>query len=71
MMKTSRRSMLRVLASPHGLFHIQEGFLFKGPQLCILECGFRELLIQEHHGGALADHFGVEKTCSMLNEHYY
>ena len=56
---------------PHGLFHIQDGFLFKGTRLCIPKCGFRELLIQELHGGALAGHFGVEKTCAMLKEHYY
>jgi len=56
---------------PHGLFHIHEGFLFKGPWLCIHKCGFREWLIQELHGGALSGHFGVEKTCSMLKEHYY
>jgi len=56
---------------PHGLFHIQEGFLFKGPWLCTPKCGFRELLIQELHGGALSSHFGVEKTCSMLKDHYY
>ena len=56
---------------PHGPFHVHEGFLFKGVRLCIPKCGFRELLIQELHGGALAGHFGVEKTCSMLKEHYY
>ena len=44
---------------PHGPFHVQEGFLFKGTRLCIPKCGFRELLIQELHGGALAGHFGV------------
>ena len=27
--------------------------------------------MQELHGGALAGHFGVEKTISMLKEHYY
>ena len=56
---------------PHGLYHIQEGFIFKGSRLCIPKCGFRELLIKELHGGALSGHFGVEKTCSMLKEHYY
>ena len=54
-----------------GMFHLQEGFLFKGSRLCIPKCGFRELLIQELHGGALARHFGVKKTCAMLKEHYY
>ena len=51
--------------------HVQEGFLFKGTRLYIPKCGFRELLIQELYSGALAGHFGVEKTCSMLKEHYY
>jgi len=55
----------------HGLFHLEEGFLFKRSRLCIPKCGFKELLIQELHGGALAGHFGVEKTCAMLKEHYY
>jgi len=55
----------------HGLFHFKEGFLFKGSWLCIPKCGLRELLIQELHGGALAGHFGVEKTCAILKEHYY
>jgi len=56
---------------PYGSFHVQEGFLFKVTQLCIPKCSFRELLIQELHSGALAGHFGAEKTCSMLKEHYY
>ena len=55
----------------HGSFHLENGFLFKGNRLCIPKCGFRELLIQELHGGALAGHFGIEKTCSMLKEHYF
>ena len=31
----------------HGLFHVQDRFLFKGARLCIPNCGFRELIIQE------------------------
>jgi len=54
----------------HGLFHLEEGFLFKASRLCIPKYGFRELLIQELHRGALAGHFGVEKTCATLKEHY-
>jgi len=53
----------------HSLFHILEGFLFKGSRLCIPKCGFRELLILELHGGALTGHFTVEKTSSVLKEH--
>ena len=50
---------------------MENGFLFKGNRLCISKSGFRELLIQELHGGALAGHFGIEKTCSLLKEHYF
>jgi len=52
----------------HGLFHIQERFPFKGTRLCIANCEYRELLIQELHGGALAAHFGIEKTCSICSK---
>ena len=55
----------------HSLFHLDGGFLFKGSWLCIPKCGFWELIIQELYSGALAGHFGVEKTISMLKEHYY
>ena len=55
----------------HGSFHLETGFLFKGNRLCIPKCGLRELLIQELYGGALANHFGIKKTCFMLKEHYF
>jgi len=58
-------------SQPHRPFNVQERSLFKGTRLCIPKCGFRELLIQELHGGALAGHFRVKKTCSMLKGHYY
>ena len=52
-------------------FLVQEGFLFKGSQLCVPKCGTRELVIREIHGGSLAGHFGEDKTYSMAKEHYY
>jgi len=55
----------------HGSFHLENGFPFKGNWLCFPKCGFRELLIQELHEGALAGHSGAEKTCSMLKEDYF
>jgi len=33
----------------YGLFHLENGFLFKGTRLCIPKSGFRVLLIQEPH----------------------
>ena len=52
-------------------FLIQEGYIFKGPRLCILKCGTRELLIREVHGGSLASHYGENKTSIILKEHFY
>ena len=56
---------------PKGDFLLQEWFLFKGTCLCILNCSTRELLIGEVHGGSLADHYGENKTTTMLREYYY
>jgi len=56
---------------PKGDFLIQEGFLFKGTQLCVPRCSTRELLIREVHGGSLARDYGENKTVTTLREHYY
>jgi len=55
----------------HGLFHMGNGFLFRGTQLCIPKNGVGELLIQELHGGALAGHHDIEKTFLMMKECCY
>ena len=34
-------------------------------------CRIRELLVQEGHGGGLMGHFGIFKTLSLLQEHFY
>ena len=56
---------------PKGDFLIQEGFLFKGAQICVPKCSSHELLVREVHAGSLAGHFGEDKTLTMLREHYY
>ena len=56
---------------PKGDFLIQEGYLFKNTRLCVPRCGTRELLVREVHGGALAGHYGEQKTSMVLKEHYF
>jgi len=56
---------------PKGEFLAQEGYLFKGTQLCVPNYATRDLLIHEIHGGSLAGHFGEKKTLIMLKEHYF
>jgi len=56
---------------PKGDFLIQEGIVFTGMRLCVLNCSTRELLIKEVHRGSLAGHYGGNKTLTMLKEHYY
>jgi len=43
-------------------YSVQEGYLFKGNKLCIPWGTWRELLVQEAHGGTLASHFGLNKA---------
>jgi hypothetical protein len=50
---------------------IQEGFLFRGNQLCIPNCSMREKLLKEKHSGGLAGHFGHDKTFVKLSESYF
>jgi hypothetical protein len=50
---------------------IQEGFLFRGNQLCIPDFSMRENLLKEKHSGGLAGHFGHEKTFTKLSESYF
>jgi hypothetical protein len=57
--------------SPWIDYMIQEGLLFKGNQLCILNCSMRENLLKEKHSGGLAGHFGHDKTFAKLREAYF
>jgi hypothetical protein len=43
-------------------YMIQDGFLFRGNQLCIPKCSMRENLLKEKYSGGLAGHFGHDKT---------
>ena len=52
-------------------YHIVEGYLFKGEQLCIPHTSLREALIKEAHSGGLAGHFGQNKTLEITSKRYY
>ncbi|XP_021751460.1 uncharacterized protein LOC110717130 [Chenopodium quinoa] len=54
-----------------GSYMLQDGFLFKGNRLCLPKCSIRELVVREAHGGGIAGHFGITKTLTMLQEHFY
>ena len=49
-------------------FHLQDEFLFRCDQLCILRTSLREKLLQELHFGGLGGHFGKDKTLHLLKE---
>jgi hypothetical protein len=52
-------------------YMIQEGFLFRGNQLCIPKCSMRENLLKEKHSGGLAGNFGHDKTFTKLSKSYF
>ena len=54
-----------------GKYFRREDFLFRENKLCVPSCSLRELLVRESHGGGLMGHFGVAKTLSILQEHFY
>jgi hypothetical protein len=50
---------------------IQDGFFFKGYQLCIPKCSMSDNLLKEKHSGGSDGHFGHDKTFAQLRNSYY
>jgi hypothetical protein len=57
--------------SPWIDYMIQNGLLFIGNQLCILNCSMRENLLKEKHNRGLAGHFGHDKKFAKMKESYF
>ena len=56
---------------PQRLFSVQQGYLFNGNRLCILQILLRIVLVKEVHEGSLGGHFGIQKTLDMLAQYFY
>lgn len=54
----------------HG-YSLHDGFLFRGIRLCVPQCSLRDAIVLEGHQGALAGHFGRDKTLQWIKERFY
>ena len=54
-----------------GDYFLQDGYLFKGRQLCIPVSSMRENIIREFHSGGMAGHFGKDKTIHLVTDKFY
>ncbi|KAJ0800640.1 putative nucleotidyltransferase, Ribonuclease H [Helianthus annuus] len=56
---------------PFKEFVRRDGLLFKGNRLCVPLSSLREAIILECHQGALAGHFGRDKTVALVTERFF
>ena len=54
-----------------GDYLMQDGYLFKEKQLCILVGSMRENIIREYHSSGMAGNFGKDKTIALVADKYY
>nr|XP_048331650.1 uncharacterized protein LOC125422973 [Ziziphus jujuba var. spinosa] len=54
-----------------GDYHITEGFLFKGDQLCIPRTSLRDFIIHDLHLGDPATHAGRDKTIAAVTHRFF
>lgn len=54
-----------------GEYFLQDGYLFKGKQLCIPNSPIRENIIKELQSGGLGGHFGRDKTITLVEDRYF
>ncbi|KAI0507147.1 hypothetical protein KFK09_013267 [Dendrobium nobile] len=56
---------------PMGEYSIRHGYLFKGNLLCVPNSSWRQLLIQEIHGGGLSAHAGRDNTIAQMQAKFF
>ena len=52
-------------------YFMQDGYLFKGKQLCIPIGSMRKNIIEDLHSSGLEGHFGKDKTLALIEDKYY
>ena len=57
--------------SIQGKYFMQDGYLFKGKQLCIPIGSMRENIMRELHSTGLVENFGKDKTLALIEDKCY
>ncbi|GJR66148.1 putative CCCH-type zinc finger family protein [Tanacetum coccineum] len=60
--------MQEVLRGQRYDYQVQDGLLFKGPQLCIPDCSLKEKIVAELHA---LGHFGQDKSIALVGRKYF
>ena len=47
-------------------FYVQDGYLMRRNQICLLRTSLREKVIHDLHDGGLAAHLGCDKTIAAI-----
>ncbi|XP_022871137.1 uncharacterized protein LOC111390343 [Olea europaea var. sylvestris] len=57
-----------LLQGPHSSCLLEDGYVFRGVQLCILDCSLRLKLIEEFHGEG---HVGRDRTLALISASFF
>jgi hypothetical protein len=66
-----KNSVVRNMDLNQSEYFMQDGYIFKGKQLCISIGSMRENIIKDLQSHGLEGHFAKDKTLALIKDKYY